>query len=51
MEDFGRSFNHLIQTPYNKQMQPTNFPLRSKFAADLRRYASRNPGSHCQGSE
>lgn len=32
MEDSGRSFNHLFRTPYNKQMQPTNFPLRSKFA-------------------
>jgi hypothetical protein len=30
MEDSGRSFNHPIQTLYNKQMQPTNFPLRSK---------------------
>jgi hypothetical protein len=37
MEGSGRSFNHLIRAPYNKQMPPTNFPLRSKSAADLRR--------------
>jgi hypothetical protein len=36
MEDSGRSFYHLISAPYNKQMQPTKFPLRSNFAADLR---------------